>query len=594
MPSDEDCANPMLVKIMKEWWDKARDRNSKGQLSYKKAYDALKGCPLKFDHASEATMLSGIGPTFAKKLAEAVEDHCRKNNLPIPKKPRKKRKLNLGEDGDTGESASPSPKKKRKPKPYVPALRSGPYAIMLALSTLDEDHAGIDKQRVIALAQQHCDSSFTVPQDAGKFYTAWNSIGTLKDKDLVSEKGRPTKKYALTDDGWEVVNRIKKASDPSQGRLDTFVGAQRATTDNDDDSPDVAGSPIPASAPGLPIEPSMDSATADLIPQGSVVANPNALPTFSPIVLEPGSFTVELVLDNREIFGKNDRDYMEKNLTAKGVIPSVRALKLGDVLWVAKMHDPGLLNRRGLEGDEIMLDYVVERKRLDDLVSSIKDGRFHEQKFRLRKSGIKNAIYIVEEVTTRSDSITNMAEAITTAIASSQVIDGYFVKRTLKMDDTIRYLVGMTKLLKQKYESKSLHVIPTSVVTVNNYNPLLAHLEKKEPAIDYHLTYDAFACLGSKSETLTLRDIFLKMLMCTRGLTGEKAIELQKKWKTPIELIEAYRKIEDVHGSGEVGKNRKWDMVSKAMDHPVPRKKIAKALSTKIAETWGDASTAMA
>ena len=34
-----------------------------------------------------------------------------------------------------------------------------------------------------------------------------------------------------------------------------------------------------------------------------------------------------------------------------------------------------------------MLDFIVERKRTDDLAGSIVDGRFREQKFRLKESG---------------------------------------------------------------------------------------------------------------------------------------------------------------------------------------------------------------
>ena len=33
---------------------------------------------------------------------------------------------------------------------------------------------------------------------------------------------------------------------------------------------------------------------------------------------------------------------------------------------------------------------------MDDLASSIKDGRFREQKFRLKQTGFKNLIYLVE------------------------------------------------------------------------------------------------------------------------------------------------------------------------------------------------------
>ena len=43
-----------------------------------------------------------------------------------------------------------------------------------------------------------------------------------------------------------------------------------------------------------------------------------------------------------------------------------------------------------------MLDYIVERKTGSDLASSIIDGRYEEQKFRLKNCGINNVIYLVE------------------------------------------------------------------------------------------------------------------------------------------------------------------------------------------------------
>ena len=152
------------------------------------------------------------------------------------------------------------------------------------------------------------------------------------------------------------------------------------------------------------------------------------------------------------------------------------------------------------------------------------------------------------------------------------------------MDDTIRYLTRMTMMLKTRYENKHLQVIPTPVITSQNYLPLLDHLRKKEPGTDYHITYTAFASLVSKSESLTLRDVYLKMLMCTRGVTGEKALEMQRRWKTPAEFIKAYEKC----GAGEQGRKRKLELVSGEMGNLVGRKKIAKATSVKVAEVWGD------
>jgi len=517
--------------------------------------------------------------------------------LPMPEMPHKQSKSSKNKDGEEDEDwdADVQPKKKaaRKPKPYVPALRSGAYALILALSNLDEDSAtGLTKAQTIEFAQPHCDASFSAPADPNSFYTAWSSMKTLITKDLVCEKGRPLRKYSLTDEGWDVARRIKKSSDPSQGRLDTFVAADKPATQvnvNDDDFLDLDASPLrptarqPTESPTKP-----RSSFADIIPQGEVVSNVSALPTFTPIILEPGSFTVELVLDVREIRAKTDRDYMQNNLLTSGVKPIMRALELGDILWVAKVRDPGLLSRLGAEGNEVLLDYIIERKRLDDLVSSIKDGRFHEQKFRLRKSGIKNVIYIIEEISMNSDHFQKYEEAVQSAIAGTQVVEGYFIKKTQKMDDSIRYLVSMTKLLKEKYERKPLHLIPTKVITTGNYMPLVEHLRKTKPATEFHITYSAFASLSSKSETLTLRDVYLKMLMCTRGITGEKALEIQKRWKTPIEFIEAYKKIEEKDGRGEQGKKRKSELVSGEMGNLVGRKKIAKALSIKIAEVWGD------
>ena len=156
-----------------------------------------------------------------------------------------------------------------------------------------------------------------------------------------------------------------------------------------------------------------------------------------------------------------------------------------------------------------------------------------------------------------ADHFQKYEEAVESAIASTQVVNGYFVKKTQKMDDTIRYLTRMTLMLKELYERKPLHVIPTKVITTQNYAPLLEHLKKTEAGTDFHVTYSAFASLSSKSESLTLRDVYLKMLMCTKGVTGEKALEIQKRWKTPNEFIEAYRKCDEKEGGIEQGRKRK-------------------------------------
>lgn len=46
--------------------------------------------------------------------------------------------------------------------------------------------------------------------------------------------------------------------------------------------------------------------------------------------------------------------------------------------------------------DGEVLDYVVERKKADDLAASIIDGRYKEQKYRLKNSGASHVIYLYE------------------------------------------------------------------------------------------------------------------------------------------------------------------------------------------------------
>ncbi|KAL6869145.1 Crossover junction endonuclease mus81 [Amphichorda felina] len=585
---ENECPNPQLLAWVEEWLVVARERNSKGITTYKHAYDSLKACPLTFQHPAELQQLKGFGPKLCERLTEKLRKHCDENGLHMPEHPqaRKAAKSSRDQAQQDGESTSRKAKKPRKPKSYVPAFRSGGYAIILGLATQDEDSLiGMTKAELIEVAQPHCDSSFAAPSDPTKFYTAWNSIKTLQSKELVYERGRPLRRYALTDEGWEVARRIKETSQWQAENGSTGQGPQVPQGRLQREQQTQAA----AREPSVTIE-NEEPATAtssfqDVVGEGPTISSDGGLPSFTPIRLSPGSFSVHLLLDVREVRAKTDRDYMKEELAKQGVAPIMRSLEVGDAQWVAKCHDPTFLSRHGAEGDEIVLDWIVERKRLDDLIGSIKDGRFHEQKFRLNRSGANKVIYIIEEISMDSAAIQRYEEAVQSAIASTQVVNGYFVKRTLKMDETIKYLARMTGMLKRMYERKALNVIPTRVLTAQNYLPLINHLREKEPLVGYYVTYPAFASMASKSEMMTLRDVFLKMLMTTRGVTGERALEIQKRWKTPYDFVKAF----EACGPGEQGKKRKRELVSSQLGHLVGRNKVAKALSHKIAEVWGDA-----
>ncbi|PWY92039.1 endonuclease MUS81 [Aspergillus heteromorphus CBS 117.55] len=572
----DTCANPLLLGWIQEWLDQARERNSKGVIVYKKAYESMKACPLVFHHPSEAQQLNGLGPKLCDRLTEKLKAYCEENGLPMPEHPQKSSSKRVSEDGTT--EAQPA-KKPRKARPYVPTLRSGPYALILALATLDENSSqGLTKAQLVEKAQPNCDSSFTAPSDPSKFHTAWSSMKTLLQKEIVYDFGRPLKKYALTEEGWEVAKRMKKAA-PTSGQGTLAFAEQSVANTCDEPSTNTTGP---------------SSTIPDPLPRPIHDSDPGPV---DPILIPPDSFTVQLVLDIREVRSSKDRDYISNELSKKGVSLDVRALELGDAMWVAKFHDPKFLSQYGEEGDEMMLDWIVERKRLDDLIGSMKDGRFHEQKFRLRRSGIKHVIYLIEEFTVTQD-VTNGAkynEMVASAIGSTQVVNGYFVKRTKNLDDSIRYLARMTFLLQRMFSPPSsssssqgpdtstphpLYLLQTHHLTSStSYLSTLDTLRSTSPTTPtYAVTVPTFSALTSKSDVLTLRDIFLKMLLCIRGVTGEKALEIQRRWPTPQAFLRAFE---------EVSPAERGDLVADRMQSLVGRKKIAKVLSRKIAEVWG-------
>ncbi|KAL9111618.1 MAG: hypothetical protein Q9227_003891 [Pyrenula ochraceoflavens] len=625
----ESCGNPLLLEFLKGWMDEARERNSKGFITYKKAYESMKSCPSAFDHPSEAQKLQGIGPKLCDRLTEKLKVHCAANDLPPPPEPEKRRssKRHSGDEDDDGTPPQPV-KKPRKVKPYVPTYRSGGYALILGLATLEENAVqGFSKAETIARAEQYCDASFTAPSDTTKHYTAWNAMKTLLTKELVYEHGRPLRRYMLTDEGRNCASRLQKAS---SGPINTYVAKGKGK--EQDDSSHVSNDKDKNREPSLerteaPIDQSEQSrnrqekkdarsylhlissspqpsperlpptddqdSTADRpisLSPSKLASKPRAtpFPDFTPVILPPGSFTVHLLLDTREIRAKDDRDYISNELAKRGIRAVTRALPLGDALWIAKLSHSSVSpltsllddGNSDLENIEIVLDHVLERKRLDDLISSIKDGRFHEQKFRLRRSGISNVIYLVENFTLSAQKADHFNDAVHSAIASTQVVNGYFVKRTQKLDDSIRYLARMTRMLKEKYESRPLHVIPPDALDARGYTAMQAHLRATQPDIPYYVTFSAFSSLTHKSSTLTLKDVYLKMLMCTRGVTGEKALEIAKHWKTPRELVEELDKRE--------GGKKREEMVFEVLGHgPVPRRRIGKQLSGKVAQIWG-------
>ena len=82
-------------------------------------------------------------------------------------------------------------------------------------------------------------------------------------------------------------------------------------------------------------------------------------------------------------------------------------------------------------------------KTADDLAASIMDGRYEEQKFRLKNCGINNVIYLVEGT---PGQYCKIPEAVLRkACIHTQIFHGFNVMRIPTIQESLKWLTQMTK-----------------------------------------------------------------------------------------------------------------------------------------------------
>ena len=125
---------------------------------------------------------------------------------------------------------------------------------------------------------------------------------------------------------------------------------------------------------------------------------------------------VLLTIDSRE---HDIIDYCNK----KGIVFQSSSLEVGDIVLTKKVGDR----------TEAL---VFERKTIADLDSSIKDGRYHEQKQRLKSAYPFHRITYIIEGNAKS---IEKSKIMTSALISSRYRDGFHVIHTTNVENTIWY-----------------------------------------------------------------------------------------------------------------------------------------------------------
>ncbi|KAL5463822.1 hypothetical protein EMCRGX_G032759 [Ephydatia muelleri] len=258
-------------------------------------------------------------------------------------------------------------------------------------------------------------------------------------------------------------------------------------------------------------------------------------------VLRPGQFEVVLCVDSSESSSNRRsasqfRGMLLQELGKNGIRFDVRRLNVGDFMWIAKemvLPQPGQLSLP--QSTEIVLEHIVERKRMDDLAFSICDGRFHEQKFRLKQCGVKYPVYLVEDYGSHTH-LQLDARALEQAITNTQVIDKFFVKRTKDLRGSVEYLTLLTRYLQKYYVGKTLKAYPLDTVLLQN------KCEKpSDPTVLYSTLFEEFNTASLKNKVLTTYEMFAMHLIPLAGVSAEKAHAILEVFPTVASLRHAYK-----------------------------------------------------
>lgn len=195
-------------------------------------------------------------------------------------------------------------------KEYVPAFRSGPYAMLIALHLegLRRDSRGfLFKDEIISIGQPYC----SAPMDEGTFSPINGAIKTLISKDLVHKRSSNPAKFSLTLDGSFLAERLWNSGERrSSAPLPEIPEARDAVLLSDNASDDS----------GIALE----------------AASPAAQEQLEIFSLAKNTFDVVLIVDSREIKSREERTHIVEKLSSYGIKCEQRSLELGDFLWIAR------------------------------------------------------------------------------------------------------------------------------------------------------------------------------------------------------------------------------------------------------------------
>lgn len=200
---------------------------------------------------------------------------------------------------------------------------------------------------------------------------------------------------------------------------------------------------------------------------------------------------------------------------------TVEALPLGDIILTENGTDK----------------VVIERKSVSDLLSSIKDGRYEEQSYRL--NGIQghanhNTIYLIEGDVNKINNLKNERMTAYSAMFSLNYYKGFSVFRTFNIDETALFICNTAAKMIRTPDKWPYYKIKF----LQNADGDDGDTTTSDQADKPHTSKDYVGLVKTvKKDNITPDNIAEIMLCQIPGISAATAISIMEKFKTLPNLI---------------------------------------------------------
>ena len=204
-----------------------------------------------------------------------------------------------------------------------------------------------------------------------------------------------------------------------------------------------------------------------------------------------------------------------------------RVLQLGDILIT--------------NDDESTTYLCIERKSLQDLLSSIKDGRYKEQSYRLSNCypNRHNVVYLLEGML----STVKDKQLVISCIASLNYFKGFSVHRTVSMAETATYILCMADKMSREFKKGTCvenYVTTTPTTNVNAISTDYCNVVKV-----------------SKKANITKENMGAMLLMQVPGVSSSTAVEIMRPFSSFVEFVDHVRALPEYLGQVTLGEKKR-------------------------------------